>query len=175
MAEEISVLVPTNSTSRSSHSLASTLVTNQVQIGSVVDIYPVVGTNGYSIQLTVSASSSEFLGYDDPGNFVPQADLDGSIKANNGVLPLPHFRVLQLPTHSAVVWDGQTLVLGRSGQIDVNQVPVFGGDRPLAGSLFRSEPKDKDFMIFLTPTIIDPAGNRVHSADESPGPVPKSK
>jgi general secretion pathway protein D len=174
VAEEISVFLPTNSASRDAYP-ASTPVTNQVPIGSKVDIYPFVGADGFTIQLTVSASTTEFLGYDDPGQFVPQADSDGSDKPHKAVLPLPRVRVLHMPTHSAVVWDGQTLVLGRSEQIDTNQIPVFGGDRPQLGRLFRSEPKDKDFIIFITPTIIDPAGNRVHSADEIPGPIPKSR
>ena len=168
------VLTATNGTGAGVPGGSPGLVTNQVPIGPAVDICPFVGTDGFTIQLTVSASTSEFLGYDDPGQFVPQADSDGSNKPHNAVLPLPRFRVLQMPTHSAVVWDGQTLVLGRSDQIDY-QIPVLGGDRPQIGRLFRSEPKDKDFIIFLTPTIIDPAGNRVHSDDEMPEPVPKTK
>ncbi len=175
-AAEMTVSVLTNVTLTNASSPTTVLATNKVPIGSKVDIYPVVGTNGYSIQLTVSGSTTEFLGYDDPGQFVPQADADGSNKPHNAVLPLPRFRVLQMPTHSAIVWDGQTLVLGRSGQTThASDVPVFGGDRPLVGRLFRSEPDEKDFIIFLTPTIIDPAGNRVHSDDDSPGPDPKSR
>jgi type II secretory pathway component GspD/PulD (secretin) len=37
--------------------------------------------------------------------------------------------------------------------------------------LFRSESSKslkKNLMIFVTPTIIDPAGNRYHSEDEMP-------
>ncbi len=37
--------------------------------------------------------------------------------------------------------------------------------------LFRSESsatEKKNLMIFVTPTIIDPAGNRAHSEDEMP-------
>jgi type II secretory pathway component GspD/PulD (secretin) len=178
VVEEISALAPTNSTSRVSSSPASTLVTNQVRVGEMVDIYPVVGSNGYSIQLTVSGTATEFAGYDDPGQFDPQAD---AARTNTPLvplaaqLPLPRFRVLQMPTHSAAIWDGHTLVLGRSDQTDTNQIPVFGGDRPQLGRLFRGEPKDKELIIFVTPTIVDPDGNRVHSDDEMPGPVPKSR
>jgi len=172
-AEEMTVSVLTNITLTNASSQASNFVTNQVPIGSKVDIYPFVGADGFTIQLTVSASTTEFLGYDDPGPIVQQLGLLSL--PITAPLPLPHLRVLQLPTHSAIVWDGQTLVLGRSGETHASDVPVFGGDQPLVGRLFRSEPKDKDFIIFLTPTIIDPAGNRVHSSDESPGPVPKPR
>jgi type II secretory pathway component GspD/PulD (secretin) len=42
---------------------------------------------------------------------------------------------------------------------------------PLVGRFFRSESsvtQKKNLMIFVTPTIIDPAGNRQHSEDEMP-------
>ena len=42
---------------------------------------------------------------------------------------------------------------------------------PLVGSLFRSESKattKKNLLVFITPTLIDPAGNRLHSEDEMP-------
>jgi general secretion pathway protein D len=58
-----------------------------------------------------------------------------------------------------------------------DKVPVLG-DLPLMGRLFRSEssPKSKkDLLIFITPTIIDPAGNRVHSASEIERLLPKPK
>src|SRR6185436_8825537 len=85
----------------------------------------------------------------------------------------PIFRLRQVVT-SAIVWDGQTVVLG--GLISENvmktkdKVP-FLGDLPLAGRLFRSESsitKKKNLLIFVTPTIIDPAGNRVHSEEDLP-------
>jgi general secretion pathway protein D len=47
----------------------------------------------------------------------------------------------------------------------------FLGDLPLVGRLFRSESSSsskKNLMIFVTPTIVDPAGNRMHSEDEMP-------
>jgi type II secretory pathway component GspD/PulD (secretin) len=42
---------------------------------------------------------------------------------------------------------------------------------PLAGKLFQSQSKQsvkKNLMIFVTATVVDPAGNRVHSDDELP-------
>ena len=88
-------------------------------------------------------------------------------------LPLPHFRLRQVTT-SAIVWDGQTIVLGGLITEDVtklkDKVPVLG-DLPLVGRLFRSESsstKKKNLMIFVTPTIIDPSGNRAHLDDEMP-------
>jgi Flp pilus assembly secretin CpaC len=45
------------------------------------------------------------------------------------------------------------------------------GDLPGVGVLFQSSSKTvtkKNLMIFVTATIVDPAGNRVHSDDELP-------
>jgi general secretion pathway protein D len=83
------------------------------------------------------------------------------------------FRVRQVV--SAVnVWDGQTVVLGGLLAETVttikDQVPMLG-DLPLVGRLFRSESKNtnkKNLLIFVTPMLIDPAGNRLHTEDEMP-------
>ena len=51
-----------------------------------------------------------------------------------------------------------------------DKVPVLG-NLPLVGRLFQSQSKTsnkKNLMIFVTATIVDPAGNRVHSDDELP-------
>ena len=110
--------------------------------------------------------------------FIPQAQsisggAGGAAVPIRAQLPLPHFRVRQVVT-SANVWDGQTVVLGGLITEDVtklkDKVPVLG-DLPLVGRLFRSESSStakKNLMIFVTPTIIDAAGNRLHSEDEMP-------
>jgi general secretion pathway protein D len=149
-----------------------------IPVGPTLDVVPYVSADGFTIQMTIIPTITEFLGYDDPGEFVPQAQ---SVSGGSGgaalpitaVLPLPHFRVRQVTT-SAIVWDGQTVVLG--GLITENvtkykdQIPVLG-DLPLVGRLFRSESSQtqkKNLVVFVTPTIIDPAGNRYHSDDEMP-------
>ena len=51
-----------------------------------------------------------------------------------------------------------------------DSVPLLG-DLPLVGGLFRSQSKTiskKNLLVFITPTLIDPAGNRIHSEDEMP-------
>ena len=87
--------------------------------------------------------------------------------------PLPIFRLRQVVT-SAIVWDGQTIVLGGLiGEVQTkikDKVPILG-DLPFVGRLFRSESSQttkKNLVIFVTPTIIDPAGNRLHADDELP-------
>jgi general secretion pathway protein D len=86
---------------------------------------------------------------------------------------LPDFTVRQVVT-TVNVWDNQTVVLGGliSSQVleTKDKVPVLG-DVPFVGRLFQSQSKStvkKNLMIFVTATIVDPAGNRVHSDDELP-------
>ena len=150
--------------------------TLSLPFGPVLDVIPYVSADGYSIQMTIIPTITEFLGYDDPGAFVPQAQSVGGSSIGlplSAVLPLPKLRVRQVTT-SCNVWDGQTVVLG--GLIAENitkikdKVPVLG-DLPFVGRLFRSESSasnKKNLVIFVTPTIIDPAGNRLHSDEDMP-------
>ena len=144
--------------------------------GPTLDVIPYVSADGFSVQMTLIPSIAQFSGYDDPGQFVTTIQTVGSTGGSTPItaqLPLPHFRIRQVTT-SVNVWDGQTVVIG--GLITENvskmkdQVPILG-DIPLVGRLFRSETSQtqkKNLMIFVTPTIIDAAGNRFHSDDEMP-------
>jgi general secretion pathway protein D len=161
--------------------VASTLNYNvqPLPFGPVLDVIPYVSADSYSVQMVIIPTVTEFLGYDDDtaAKFVPQAQSvsgsDGAGIPLSGQLPLPQFRLRQVTT-SAVVWDGQTIVLGglisERVQKTKDKVPVLG-DLPLFGRLFRSESSDtqkRNLVIFVTPTIIDPAGNRYHSEEEMP-------
>ena len=150
--------------------------TSFLAFGPVLDVIPTVSADGYSIQMVLIPTYTEFLQYDPPGGFIPQAQ--SAAGSTLGVpleaqLPLPHFRIRQVVT-SCNVWDGQTIVLGGLISETItkisDKVPVLG-DIPLLGRLFQSQSSDStkdNLMIFVTPTIIDPAGNRVHTDDELP-------
>lgn len=149
-----------------------------VELGPVLDVVPYVSADGYTVQMTIIPTLKEFVGYDleTARLFQAQAQSVGGAGAGNPLTtttPLPQFRLRQVVT-TATVWDGQTVVLG--GLISENvskikdKVPVLG-DLPLVGRLFRSEASmtsKKNLLIFVTPTIIDPSGNRVHSEEEMP-------
>ncbi|MBM3836452.1 MAG: hypothetical protein FJ398_00585 [Verrucomicrobia bacterium] len=155
---------------------ASNFTPQPVPLGPQLDVLPTVSADGYSIQMTLMPTFVEFLGYDDPGPFIPQAQSAAGNTLGQpltAILPLPKFRLRQVIT-SANVWDGQTIVLGGLIAEDVtkmkDKVPVLG-DIPILGRLFRSESRTtskKNLVIFVTPTIIDPAGNRVHTEENLP-------
>jgi len=147
-----------------------------IPFGPVLDVIPYVSADEYSIQMTIIPAYTEFLGYDAPGDFVPQVQSVGGNTVQipvRAALPLPRLRARQVTT-SAIVWDGQTIVLGGLISEDVkkqrDKVPVLG-DIPVLGRLFRSESsltQKKNLVIFVTPTILDPAGKRVHDPNNLP-------
>ena len=152
---------------------AITPVTQAIETGPLLDVVPVVLSDGYTINLTLIPSVVELSNYQTPP---PVASVAGGVGTLNVVqLPtvLPEFTVRQVIT-TVNVWDGQTVVLGglitSSTQDEKDKVPVIG-DIPILGRLFQSQTKfavKKNLMIFVTATIVDPAGNRVHSEDELP-------
>ncbi len=151
---------------------------SSVPLGPTLDVIPYVSADGYSIQMTIIPWHTEFLGYDTAtaAQFIPQAVIGTGQAISTpivGTLPLPIFRARGVVT-SCNVWDGQTVVLG--GLLTENvkkhkdRVPVLG-DLPFLGRLFRSESshtEKKNLIIFVTPRIIDPAGNPVHTMDSLP-------
>ncbi|HWH69154.1 MAG TPA: hypothetical protein VNT26_07200, partial [Candidatus Sulfotelmatobacter sp.] len=142
--------------------------TTSLPVGPTLDLVSYVGADGYTVRLTSVATLTEFLGYDEPTNS-PTVYING--KKERAVLPLPQFRVRAM-TNSAVLWDGQTVVLcgavSETVSVLKDKVAVLG-DLPLVGKLFQSESrssKKKQMMVLITSTIIDPAGNRVHEEEE---------
>ena len=144
----------------------------QIETGPILDVVPYVLADGYTINLTLIPSLVEFSGYQSP----PSLGSFSTSGLNVVLLPtaLPEFTVREVTT-TVNVWDGQTVVLGGLIQSGPNietedKVPVLG-DIPLVGQLFQSKQKTetkRNLMIFVTATLIDPAGNRVHSDDELP-------
>ncbi len=115
--------------------------------GPVLDVLPTVSGDGYTIQMTLSPTITEFLGYEDAKK------LKLSSPDDKGTLPLPIIRTRQMTT-SASVWDGQTIVLGNFSDQMLDAPPDLKGAPK--GSAKR---QSKQLLVFITPTIIDPAGN----------------
>ncbi|MHC1769950.1 MAG: hypothetical protein AB9869_37650 [Verrucomicrobiia bacterium] len=116
-----------------------------VPVGPSVDLIPHVLADG-SIKMTLIPSITAFVGYDDPGpSQTPGAD--GLIVT----LPLPRFRVTQKVT-TVVIPGGHTLVM----------TGFRGTDAVDPGAKEQSAPEQRQVVIFVTPTVIDPAGNGVN-------------
>jgi beta-lactamase regulating signal transducer with metallopeptidase domain/type II secretory pathway component GspD/PulD (secretin) len=143
---------------------AITPQTIQFEAGPMLDVVPYVLADGYTINLTVIPTLNEFLGYD-TGPDVP--NVTGT---NNRVqLPVffPRFSTRQM-TATLNLRDNQTVVIGGMPEIKsyTHKTPVLGSV-PLMGRLFRSENSTtNELLVLVTATIVDPAGNRVHSEEE---------
>jgi general secretion pathway protein D len=145
-------------------------IEDQIELGPVLDVLPVVLSDGYTINLTLIPTLTEFTGYLTPPT---QPALPAGTAAIFVPAILPDFTARQVVT-TVNVWGGQTVVLGglisETVTKEKDKVPILG-DIPLLGRLFQSESKTsqkKNLMIFVTPTIIDQAGNRMHAEDEMP-------
>ncbi|MGA2246813.1 MAG: hypothetical protein ABSH48_17615 [Verrucomicrobiota bacterium] len=149
-------------------------ISQSIETGPVLDVVPYVLADGFTINLALIPSDTEFGGYS--SSALPPGLISGAVGNLNVVeLPtvLPTFTIRQLVT-TVNVWDNQTVVLGGLITSSVNEtkntVPVVG-DLPVVGRLFQSQTKTttrNNLMIFVTATIVDPAGNRVHSDDDLP-------
>jgi len=125
----------------------------QAEFGPVLDINPTVLPDGYTINLSLTASLCEFLGYGDNQTNHVTVYVNG--KPRQILRPQPVVRKAEV-TSQVNVLDGQTLVLGGL----------------VSERARRAEPKPgtqkRHVLIFVTPTLVDPAGNLIHTADEMP-------
>ncbi len=137
---------------------------------------PYVLADGYTINLALIPSDTEFGGYDNP--IIPgiSSGQVGNLNVVQVPTVFPKFTVRQLVT-TVNVWDNQTVVLGGLITSTVNsqkdKVPITVAILPysIVGRLFQSQSKQttkNNLMIFVTATIVDPAGNRVHTDDDLP-------
>jgi general secretion pathway protein D len=146
------------------------------EVGVLLNVTPTVGPDGYTINLTLVPEVSDFDGFINYGS-------PGSIAAGNTIVPVnfvfnqPVFSSRQVTT-TIQIWDGQTVVLGgliREDVVKINDKVPFLGDIPLIGRLFRSKADTnvkRNLLIFVTATLIDPAGNKIHKTEPTVIPTP---
>jgi beta-lactamase regulating signal transducer with metallopeptidase domain len=142
-----------------------------MSFGPVLDILPTVSNDGYTVHMTLSPTFTEFLGYEDAKK------LKLSPPDDKATLPLPILRKRQMTT-SASVWDGQTIVLGNFSDQMLDTPPDLKGTPKTSG-----KKQSKQLLVFVTPTIIDPAGNPANKDMGIPSslnsfgtdPVPKAR
>lgn len=167
-------------------------VTRQLGVNLVVE--PVVGPDGYTIDLKLSPEVVDFDGFVNYGSpiLAPQRNLVGGaanlalnplnvLNANqfftptlltDNVINQPIFSVRKVTTDVSI-WDGQTVALGGLIREDVqkvnDKVPVLG-DIPYAGALFRSEVDQKikqNLIVFVTARLMDAAGQPLRPEDDT--------
>jgi general secretion pathway protein D len=134
-------------------------------VGVVFNVTPMVGADGYTINLTLIPQITDFLGFINYGSTIQSGD----ITVPNDIKQ-PLFSTRDVMT-SVEIWDGQTVVLGGLIREDLSKIDdkiPFLGDIPMVGRLFRSkvtQRSKRNLLIFVTARLIDPAGNPVHRSE----------
>ncbi|MEP7015482.1 MAG: Amuc_1098 family type IV pilus outer membrane protein [Verrucomicrobiota bacterium] len=153
--------------------------------GVTLEVEPVVGPDGVTIDLNLVPQVVEFEGFINYGSpiLAPPAPMTNPITGlletlgqqdrvlTPNVINQPIFSSRKVTT-SVSVWDGQTVVLGGLIREDVQKVedrtPIIG-DIPLLGRLFRSNVDQhikKNLIIFVTARLVTPGGQPVNSTEE---------
>jgi RNA polymerase sigma factor (sigma-70 family) len=133
--------------------------TEPVETGSILDVIPKVLSDGYTIELQAIPSVTEFLGY------APSTKTTPAYTANGQEIDVPtvspQFQVHET-TNTVNLFDNQTVVLALNGQrVPANATATDVTFLQPDGS--NTKYQDRKTLVFITATIVDPAGNRVHS------------
>ena len=146
--------------------------TVQIETGPAIDVFPHLLADGHTIYLEVTASVTEFTGYDEREKTnLATIYVDGRKKQVN--VPMPQFTTRELKTN-VEFQDNQTVVLGGgiSTQITATKetVPVSGdaatGEPRFREQTTRTVGEKKQLLVLITATLVDAAGNRIHGDDE---------
>ena len=136
--------------------------------GVTLEVEPVVGPDGYTIDLNLVPQVVEFEGFINYGSPIQSTSTNAlGISITNVITPnvinQPIFSTRKVTT-SVSIWDGQTVTLGGLMREDVqhteDKVPLLG-DIPGFGRLFRSSTDQhikRNLIIFVT--AIDESGRR---------------
>jgi len=155
--------------------------------GVTLEVEPVVGPDGVTIDLNLVPQVVEFEGFINYGspiktvnpallNFIAGSTssltgLTQAITLTDNVINQPIFSTRKVTT-SVSVWDGQTVVLGGLMREDVQKVEdrtPFLGDIPMVGRFFRTNVDQhikRNLIIFVTARLVNPAGQPVNQAEE---------
>jgi len=137
--------------------------TEPIETGPTLDVIPRVLPDGYTIELQVIPTMTEFLGY------APSTKTTSAYTANGQEIDVPtvspQFNVQQA-TDTVNLLDNQTAVLALNGQqVPANLTAAAATFLQSVGS--KTKYQDRKTLVFITATIVDQAGNRVHSDDDS--------
>jgi general secretion pathway protein D len=136
--------------------------------GVTLEVEPVIGPDGYTIDLQLVPQVVEFEGFINYGSPIQSTstNLLGQSVVNvitPNVINQPVFSTRKVTT-AVSVFDGSTVTLGGLVREDVQKVndktPILG-DVPLVGRLFRSNVDQhirRNLVIFVTATLVNPEG-----------------
>src|SRR6266487_3909024 len=148
--------------------------------GVTLEVEPVVGPDGVTIDLSMVPQVVEFEGFINYGSPINAIGINTTLGAIQTSVPVtltenvinqPIFSTRKVTT-SVSVWDGQTVVLGGLMREDVqkteDKVPIIG-DIPFIGRAFRTNVDQhikRNLIIFVTARLITPGGQPANLGEE---------
>jgi general secretion pathway protein D len=152
--------------------------------GVTLEVEPVVGPDGVTIDLNLVPQVVEFEGFVNYGSPIFAVGTNTTTIAGQTLLSLtapvlltanvinqPIFSTRKVTT-SVSVWDGQTVVMGGLMREDVqkteDRTPIVG-DIPIVGRLFRTNVDQhikRNLVIFVTARLVNPAGQPANVTEE---------
>ncbi|WP_425501966.1 Amuc_1098 family type IV pilus outer membrane protein [Phragmitibacter flavus] len=150
-------------------------------VGVRMEVDPVIGPDGYTIDLNLAPEVTEFEGFINYGSPIQTTATDAlgnptTLVLTENKIEQPVFSTRKVTT-SVTLWDGHTVALGGLIREDVqdveDKVPVLG-DLPFLGQLFQSKAEDhfkRNLMIFVTAKLVDPSGQPVRKSSVTATPV----
>jgi general secretion pathway protein D len=144
--------------------------------GVTLEVEPVVGPDGVTIDLNLVPQVVEFEGFINYGSPIKSVSTNAlgiasSFTLTDNVINQPIFSARKVTT-SVSVWDGQTVVLGGLMREDVqkteDRTPILG-DIPIVGRLFRTNVDQhikRNLVIFVTARLVTPGGQPVNQVEE---------
>jgi general secretion pathway protein D len=151
-------------------------------VGVRMEVDPVIGPDGYTIDLNMAPEVTEFEGFINYGSPINSSSIDAlgnpvTVELTANVINQPIFSTRKVTT-AVTVWDGQTVAMGGLIREDVqdveDKVPILG-DIPILGRLFQSKAEDhfkRNLMIFVTAKLINPAGEVIRPPQQVVIPEP---
>ena len=145
-------------------------------VGVTMEVDPVIGNDGYTIDLNLSPEVVEFEGFINYGSPIRTGGVDGGgnpveVELTANRIEQPIFATRKVTT-AVTIWDGQTVAIGGLMREDVqtveDKVPVLG-DLPAIGRLFQTKAEQhfkRNMMIFVSARLIDPSGQPIRSHED---------
>jgi beta-lactamase regulating signal transducer with metallopeptidase domain len=150
-----------------------TFQTGKIETGPTFDVVPNVLSDGYSLDLQMTASSMKFWGYPQiPTNAVSQTFTNSAGEIVSLPIIWPAAQLFRNSAH-VILFDGQSAVLSLNHSEQVSfAAPDELREKAVADWIRAGQKKnhadDKEILVFITAEIVDSAGNRVHSGADLP-------
>ena len=136
-------------------------------VGVTLEVDPVIGADGFTIDLNLNPEVVEFEGFINYGSPIFTGGVANGqpiqVQLTENRIEMPVFATRRVTT-AVTIWDGQTVAVGGLIREDIQHVedklPILG-DIPIAGFLFRTEAEvhnKRNLTVFVTARLIDPAG-----------------